>query len=335
MGDTSKVVVLPEHGTLSVGRGKGVDLRLEDDAISRRHLKLHMLADEVRVEDLGSVNGTRVRGRDLGQGETVKLQPGDSVEIGRTLLVLQRSAASQTRRVRLHSHDDFMSRIEDECGRAARTGNQFTLVRIRAPESAVTMAGERLAGEIQPGDVLGEYGPGEYEVLLVDCDSSLAEARARRLAGSISAGRKLAEFGRAVFPADGRTSTGLLEKANASLRGPAPRRDAGVPVLLEKGPMEGLRRILERIAPTQLSVLLLGEVGVGKSVLAAELHRLSPRAAKHFVAVNCAEFTEELLKAELFGHERGAYTGADRSRLGLVDDAEGGTLFLDEIGEMP
>jgi DNA-binding NtrC family response regulator len=334
-GNGSKVLLLPERASLSIGRGKDVDLRLDDQAISRRHLNLHLLGDGVRVEDLGSANGTRVRGRDLGRGETVELQPGDAVEIGRTLLVLQRAMSSQTRRVHLHSHDDFVNRLEDECGRAVRAGSQFSVVRLRAPGPAAATADEKLAGSIQPGDVLGEYGPGEYEVLLVDCNVALADARARRLAASISSGKKLAEFGMASFPADGRTSAILLEKANAALRGTAPPRDADAPVLGRDGAMDQLRRILlERIAPSPINVLFLGETGVGKGVLAAELHRLSPRAAGPFVALNCAELPESLLEAELFGRERGAYTGAVAGP-GLIESASGGTLFLDELGEMP
>jgi two-component system, NtrC family, response regulator AtoC len=335
-GDGSKVLLLPEHASLSIGRGTGVDLRLDDQAISRRHLNLHLLGDSVQVEDLGSANGTRVRGRDLGRGETVELQPGDAVEIGRTLLVLQRAMSSQTRRVRLHSHDDFVNRVEDECGRAVRAGSKFSVLRLRVPGPAAATAEEKLAGAIQPGDVLGEYGPGEYEVLLVDCSGAVAEARARRLAASISSGQRLAEFGMACFPADGRTPAILLEKANAALRGTAPPGDADAPVLSPDGAMDRLRRILlERIAPSPINVLFLGETGVGKGVLAAELHRLSPRSAGPFVALNCAELAESLLEAELFGYERGAYTGAVTAKAGLIDSANGGTLFLDEVGEMP
>jgi DNA-binding NtrC family response regulator len=335
-GDGSKVLLLPEHAALSIGRGKGVDLRLDDEAISRRHLYLHLLGDRVRVEDLGSANGTRVRGRDLGRGETVELQPGDAVEIGRTLLVLQRAMSSQTRRVRLHAHDDFVNRVEDECGRAMRAGSQFSVLRLRAPGPAAATADEKLAGVIQPGDVLGKYGPGEYEVLLVDCSGALAEARARRLAASISSGQKLAELGLASFPTDGRTTAILLEEANAALRGTRPPGDTAAPLLSGDGVMDQLRRILlERIAPSPINVVFLGETGVGKGVLAAELHRLSPRATGPFVALNCAELAESLLEAELFGYERGAYTGAVTAKPGLIDSANGGTLFLDEVGEMP
>ncbi|HET6980959.1 MAG TPA: sigma 54-interacting transcriptional regulator, partial [Myxococcaceae bacterium] len=305
-GDGSKSLLLPEHGSLSVGRGADVDLRLDDHAVSRRHLLLHLLGDRARVEDLGSANGTRVRGRELGRSETVDLLPGDAVEIGRTVLVLQRAMSSQTRRVRLHAHDDFVARVEEECGRAVRAGSHFSVVRLGARGPAAATADEKLASAIQPGDVLGEYGPGEYEVLLVDCSDAVAEARARRLAASISSGKKLPELGMASFPADGRTSAILLEKANAALRGTAPPRDADAQLLGRDGAMDQMRRILvERVAPSPINVLLLGETGVGKGVLAAELHRRSPRAAGPFVSLNCVEIPESLLEAELFGHEKG------------------------------
>jgi DNA-binding NtrC family response regulator len=97
--------------------------------------------------------------------------------------------------------------------------------------------------------------------------------------------------------------------------------------------MERLRETLDRIAQSRINVLISGETGVGKGVLAAELHRRSARAGA-FVALNCAEFQETLLESELFGHERGAFTGASASKAGLIETAEGGTLFLDEIGEM-
>ena len=92
---------------------------------------------------------------------------------------------------------------------------------------------------------------------------------------------------------------------------------------------------IKRVAPAETSVLLLGETGTGKEVMARTVHELSARAAKPFVVVDCAGLAETLFESELFGHERGAFTGAAARRAGLVESAAGGTLFIDEVGDIP
>jgi len=94
-------------------------------------------------------------------------------------------------------------------------------------------------------------------------------------------------------------------------------------------------RMIEKVAPTDVTALLLGESGTGKELLARALHRLSTRTENNFVAINCAAIPENLLESELFGHEKGAFTGAHKQTLGKIELANGGTLFLDEIGDMP
>jgi len=91
---------------------------------------------------------------------------------------------------------------------------------------------------------------------------------------------------------------------------------------------------VERVAPSDATVLLLGESGVGKELLARALHRLSSRSAKRFVAINCAAIPENLLESELFGYEKGAFTGASKQTRGKIEFAEGGTFFLDEVGDL-
>ena len=113
----------------------------------------------------------------------------------------------------------------------------------------------------------------------------------------------------------------------------APMAFAAGPIVADPR-MSALYADLDRVAVSSISVLLLGETGTGKEVLARTLHARSKRASGPFISINCAALTETLLEAELFGHERGAFTGATHARAGLFEAADGGTLFLDELGEL-
>jgi two-component system, NtrC family, response regulator AtoC len=106
-------------------------------------------------------------------------------------------------------------------------------------------------------------------------------------------------------------------------------------IVAESEAMRAALDVVARVAPHKTTVLLTGPSGAGKEVLARELHRLSPRAGEPFVAVNCAAIPDALLESELFGHTRGAFTGAVADHRGLFEEASGGTLFLDEIGDLP
>ena len=109
-----------------------------------------------------------------------------------------------------------------------------------------------------------------------------------------------------------------------------------LPGMMGDGPgLEQIYRLARLVSPRQTSVLITGETGTGKELVARGIHQISPRAKCPFVVVNCAAIPEQLLEAELFGHARGAFTGAVQSRLGRIHVAQGGTLFLDEVGELP
>ena len=124
-----------------------------------------------------------------------------------------------------------------------------------------------------------------------------------------------------------------LEKENRALR---LARDERLPGLVYASPaMERIARTIERVARTDAGVLILGESGTGKELIANALHKTSARSEARLVAINCASIPENLLESELFGHERGAFTGAIKQTIGKFELADKGTLFLDEIGDMP
>jgi two-component system response regulator AtoC len=126
----------------------------------------------------------------------------------------------------------------------------------------------------------------------------------------------------------------LLERENRRLRFQVQRGMAPSEILTRSPAMKKLLRTLEKVAAARTPVLIEGESGVGKELVAQHLHRISPRASRAFVDLNCAAVPATLLESELFGHERGAFTGAASEKPGLVEVADGGTLFLDEVGEM-
>ncbi len=126
-----------------------------------------------------------------------------------------------------------------------------------------------------------------------------------------------------------------LRAENAELKSALLHRDRGDAMLGTSEAMTSLREQISRVAKTDASVLVLGESGTGKELIADAIHYGSARAHGPLVKLNCAAIPENLLEDELFGHERGAFTGADQRRIGRFEQADGGTLFLDEIGEMP
>ena len=125
-----------------------------------------------------------------------------------------------------------------------------------------------------------------------------------------------------------------LVRENAVLRKEMRKLEGADEILGDSPGMKAVRDIVARVAGTNTTVLITGETGTGKELIARAIHRTSQRAHKPFIAINCAAVTETLLESELFGHERGAFTGADKARSGLFETAHEGTLFLDEVAEM-
>jgi two-component system, NtrC family, response regulator AtoC len=354
---SSSTIPLPRSGEIVIGRGRECEARIEDPAISRQHARLH-LGERIELEDLGSANGTLVRNVLLGANQKIEVLPGDTVEIGPYTLIIQHPSGSAERLRRVWPHGYFEARLEDECTRADRYASILAVGRVHAGEEiARERIHEIIAGELRPEEVAARYGPGEFEFLLIDTSEEIAEAVADRILGAVRAlGAKDARIGMALYPKDGRTPEVLIGRACEMVRGvraqqaegKAKRAASGASedgwagfvgpgpeVIVESPAMKSLHHLIERVAQGSISVLILGETGVGKEITAELIHKSSPRKDRPFVRLNCAALSETLIESELFGHEKGAFTGALRTKPGLLETAQGGTIFLDEVGELP
>jgi DNA-binding NtrC family response regulator len=198
----------------------------------------------------------------------------------------------------------------------------------------VVLTGYGTIGTAVEAMKLGAYDFLEKPVELPD----LANLVARALGGEAAEGvapEDAEDAGRASGQGAGERP-GAASPAAGELGATAVFQPPGAPPIVGRHPrLRAALRLLERVAPTETTVLLTGESGTGKELFARALHALSPRRRGPAVAVNCAAIPEALLENELFGHEKGAFTGADRRQPGRFELASGGTLFLDEIGEIP
>ncbi|MEO7092974.1 MAG: sigma 54-interacting transcriptional regulator, partial [Polyangiales bacterium] len=332
---------LPERGSITIGRSEHCAVTIDDPKLSREHAILR-IGDVVEIFDLDSSNGTRVGDKLIAPNVGTPLSPGDIFTVGGSLMVIQPTAASGARPRHLWSHAYFESRLEDECVRADETGRPFAVLRIRAASNTpAEVLVASLSAHVSPAHVIGCYVPGEYEALLVETPSAKADTIARELRAALGRSGVTVDIGVASYPHDGRTSESLVACAGARARAAVegapttPPTSVAGRVLTDHGALHRLRPLVERFAAGTLPVLILGETGVGKEVLATMVHELGPRAGKPLVRLNCAALTETLLESELFGHERGAFTGAVQTKVGLLESGTGGTIFLDEVGEMP
>src|SRR5438128_11686061 len=185
--------------------------------------------------------------------------------------------------------------------------------------------------------------------LLSQLGSELTDVPAIIITGKGSEERAVAAIEAGAFwyierPLKGAVRGALLDRALGKARAARQlvvlerqRREAGRlgDLVGASKPMQEVMRIVEMAAPSSASVLITGETGSGKEIVARTVHKLSPRAGGPFVAINCSAIPESLMESEIFGHERGAFTGAAERRIGCFELADGGTLLLDEIGEMP
>ena len=259
--------------------------------------------------------------------------------------------AAAVRAVETGERKDRVLIVEDE--ENARKGYEQLLQRWGCEVLGVGSAEDALAkfATFQPDSLIADVElPGMNGLdLLGQLGHELADVPAIIITGKGSEERAVAAIEAGAFwyiekPLKGPVLRALLDRALGKAR------DARQLVVLQRQlreagrlgdlvgasrPMQEVMRIVEMAAPSTASVLITGETGSGKEIVARTVHKLSPRAGGPFVAINCSAIPESLMESEIFGHERGAFTGAAERRIGCFELADGGTLLLDEIGEMP
>ncbi len=329
--DGASSIPLPENGTITIGRSAENTIKLDDPLISRTHAAIHV-GNILEVEDLASANGTRFLGRELLANVRQRIEVGQVVDLGSSMIVVQRTTSLNAPSKKLVSHAHLEIRLEEECARSASgTRAPFSLIRLHVENISRRKLELIFSENLRAQDVVASYGPRDLEVLLLDSVRSRTERVARELVSAMETAGGSAEVAIASYPADGISADALISCASAALRKEAGTMD----VVVADAAMQDLYRVIERVAQGSISVLFLGETGVGKEVVASALHRSSPRRSAPLLRLNCAALSETLVDSELFGHEKGAFTGADRAKVGLLEAANGGTIFLDEVGELP
>ncbi|TVQ86210.1 MAG: FHA domain-containing protein [Deltaproteobacteria bacterium] len=319
--------VLPMGRTL-LGRSEGCDIALPDDEISRTHCIVERRANETWVIDR-SRNGTLVNGMPV---RRERLRPGSLIEVGRFRLRYTEStgtmAASTSAAVRPLPHEELVA-ADGQSIAALRACLRFT----RGPRTDEVVVVKRSVLSLGGADddiELEGLPPRALKLRTARGRVVLDPLPAVRvfLAGSpahvptpVWPGEEI-QVGEHSFIIDVQVDQEDLERESfGALVGAAPS-------------MRKLFGVLGRIAAHDHTALITGESGTGKELAAQAIHQHGPRSSGPFVPVNCAALPENLVESELFGHERGAFTGADAQKPGAFQLADGGTLFLDEVGEL-
>jgi DNA-binding NtrC family response regulator/pSer/pThr/pTyr-binding forkhead associated (FHA) protein len=350
-GASSVAVHLRPDGDVVIGRGDGAQVRLADSSISRAHARISMSGGRAEIADLGSQNGTKVNGERIVGSRA--LLSGDVVTILGVTLVFHSASGARSRRQML-AFEGFRQRVEDEIDRAVRTRRAFGLVAIALGPVDPDTPPRRfdpiaLVRAVEPAlrriDVIALAGA-ELFVLMPEVDVAAAQAITRELLALLRVGAPHAHGGVALGPADGNDFEILMIGARAARDQAAPGEVGlaaetyqvieieGRDLIVADPAMLRMMALLERLSKSELTVLVCGETGTGKELAATVLHRWSARAARPLVVLNCAALPETLAETELFGHEKGAFTGAVAQKLGILEQSDGGTVFLDEIGEL-
>jgi two-component system response regulator HydG len=353
-------------GETHIGHSPHSTIQLDEPGIAWDHCVVQPSADRYRILDRRTGAGTFVNGKRISEHT---LEPGDQVSIGETVLLYREEPAAQAgvpapqtllrtcalqflfRALASSENPAVRGVVESQLlrligdlvpviGGAVLLGNDIADLRaaseLRSPRSPlITAMAERVCREGPIVDAASGYVAvplyvrGSTAGLIVASfpppESGRLGEHADTLAAIATLGAMALETLRDVERLNTEKALLMERLEGAGLAS----RMVGTSAALQK-----LMQMVGRVATSDASVLLLGESGTGKEMVAQAIHRSSARAERPFVAINCAALTETLLESELFGHEKGAFTGAAAQKKGKLELAEGGTVFLDEIGEL-
>lgn len=344
-GNHNRLVPLPGTGELVIGRSEEADVKVSGPAVSRRHAKLMLREHQAECIDLGSHNGTRINGEAI-QSSRI-LVSGDTITVGSVSLIYHCSVPAQQPRT-LGTPSQLRARLHEEIERSHLYHHPASLVclsfdpaRAIQEENLTALFAKRL--RLIDFAAVGSR-PGRLWILIPDLPAKKVEEVIHSLFPLLSLGKVRAAY--AVFPSDGADGDSLVSAARSAAESvpwgsvvpassvPTTKTIGGRSVVLVDPAMVRIYEQVQRIARSQLSVLIHGETGAGKELVARALHEWSDRRQHALVSLNCAALPDSLLESELFGFERGAFTGANQAKMGLIEKASGGTLFLDEVADL-
>jgi DNA-binding NtrC family response regulator len=347
--DGMRVVPLAEGRRVVIGRSEPAEVTIRDGSLSRQHAAVELIDGRVWVEDLESTNGTWVGGVRV---DRIQVALGSELMLGGVAATVDQLGAADQGRHGLLRHDRFLDELAAEVARARQyQPRPVSLLMVRGPRQAGTSLGRWLKlvqRSLRPFDRAALYSADTVELLLPE----LALDQAQALAASLRSDEVALSLGLGVFPDHAASAEELIEVTRGALaraRGDglvvtpealatgaraAAAADVSGPIVRSPG-MERVFRTARRVASSAIPVLIVGETGTGKEVVARAIHESGKRADKAMICVNCGALPPQLVEATLFGHEKGAFTGASQQARGVFEAADGGTVFLDEIGELP
>jgi len=333
MRDGEELLTQPIDGTVTVGRSPGNTIQLVDDTISRNHCSIETSEDGAIVTDLSS-NGTLLNGS---RCERSTISAGDIIGIGpwsaRICLDAQRNddtVVDDHRPTQILSYDERTKRISEE-----RIFITASSPRQKPLRRAFTQ-GEIAIGSHAGSDLaLCDDYVSRRHCKIVATEDALMLIDLGSTNGTFIEG---ARVDRSRLPDEGVFMVGKtrlrFQRERIEHQIEPSEKSALGSILGTSRAMREVFSLIKRAAPTDVPVCIHGESGTGKELAAREIHAHSNRSDKPFVAINCGAIPSNIIESMLFGHERGAFTGAVERQMGVFEQAHGGTLFLDEIGEM-